>query len=73
MVLLSDPAEAENRESVDWFADVQHDFMSINMLPKVCELLLQFLYRVEQDENSYRDSPFLQHDRSFHPVPRGTG
>jgi len=43
VVLLDDAAEAENRGDADWFADVQHDFMSLNMMSKVCERLLQFL------------------------------
>jgi hypothetical protein len=46
VVLLDDAAEAEDsgrHTDAEWFADVQHDFMSLNMLPKVCERLLQFL------------------------------
>ena len=43
VVLLDDAAEAENRDDADWFADVQHDFMSLKMMPKVCEHLLHFV------------------------------
>ncbi len=46
MVLLDDAAEGEDSGrdiDAEWFADVQHDFMSLNMLPKVCGRLLQFL------------------------------
>lgn len=43
VVLLDDAAEMEDLENAESFADVQHDFISLNMLPKVCEYLLQFL------------------------------
>ena len=42
-MLLDDAAEAENRDDADWFADVQHDFMSLKMMPKVCEHPLHFV------------------------------
>jgi hypothetical protein len=43
VVMLHAAAEAENRDDVDWFADVQHDFMGLRMMPKACEQLLQCL------------------------------
>jgi hypothetical protein len=46
VVLLDDAAEGEDGgcdPNAEWVADVQHDFMSLIMLPKVCEHLLNFL------------------------------
>ena len=46
VVLLDDASVGEDGGGdldAEWLADVQHDFMSLNMLPKVCEHLLQFL------------------------------
>ncbi len=45
-MLLDDAAEGEDGgcdPNAEWVADVQHDFMSLIMLPKVCEHLLNFL------------------------------
>ena len=45
-VLLDDAAEGESFGGAydeEWLADVQHDFMSLSMLPKVCEHLICFL------------------------------
>ena len=41
--MLHAAAEEENRDDVDWFADVQNDFMGLKLMPKVCERLLQCL------------------------------
>lgn len=52
VVLLDDAAEGEDggRDlDTEWVADVQHDFMSLIMLPKVCENLLHFLSSVHDD------------------------
>jgi hypothetical protein len=43
VVLLDDAAEMEDRDYAESFADVQHDFISLKMLPSVCEHLLRFL------------------------------
>ncbi len=46
VVLLDDAVEGEDSghaHEEEWFADVQHDFMNLCMLPKVCGLLLEFL------------------------------
>jgi hypothetical protein len=46
VLLLDDASVGEDGGKdidAEWLADVQHDFMSLNMLPKVCERLLQFL------------------------------
>ena len=46
VVLLDDASVGEDggRDvDAEWLDDVQHDFMSLNMLPSVCEHLLQFL------------------------------
>ncbi len=48
MVLLDDASVGEDggRDvDAEWLDDVQHDFMSLNMLPSVCEHLLQFLIK----------------------------
>ena len=43
VLVLHAAAEEENRDDVDWFADVQNDFMGLKLMPKVCERLLQCL------------------------------
>jgi hypothetical protein len=40
--VLLHAAQMEDRGCPECFADVQHDFMSLHMLPKVCEHLQQF-------------------------------
>jgi hypothetical protein len=47
VVLLDDAAEMEDRDCAESFADVQHDFISLNLMPKVCEHLMHFLSGVQ--------------------------